>query len=72
MSITSHLADTNSEGYKFFRERLPNTRRLVTAYDKQIKDTKTIRPSEPCQGRREGVPSRFASPGKLIVRKPGV
>ena len=39
MSLTSHLADTNSEVYKFFRERLPNTRRLVTAYNKQIKDT---------------------------------
>ena len=47
MSFTSHLADTTSEVYKFFRERLPNTRRLVTAYNKQIKDTKTIRPSEP-------------------------
>ena len=47
MSLTSHLADTNIEVYKFFRERPPNTRRLVTAYNKQIKDTKTIRPTEP-------------------------
>ncbi len=47
MSLTSCLADTNSEIYKFFKGRLPNTRRLVTERNRQIGDAKTIKPSVP-------------------------
>ena len=58
MSLTSSLADTNSEIYKFFKGRLPNTRRLVTECNKQIKNVETIKPSEPTSPWEYGVLGR--------------
>ena len=45
MSLTSHLKDSGSPIYQFFRQQFPYTRSLVQECNREIAKTETIRPT---------------------------
>lgn len=46
MSLTSHLDNSHSPVYKFMREHFPDTRAIVRACNKELKNQPVIRPKE--------------------------